>query len=124
MKKNLGKKRICVCCGTKFYDLNKEPAICTNCNHIHASNEQKDDFVDHKVINDLMVARSVEKTQQLSSAEMRYIGVVDIENLDDIANDDIEMAERSFDNGDDAEYDSYINMEEGKDILNPLEDDY
>jgi len=27
----LGKKRICVACGAKFYDLTKSPAICPKC---------------------------------------------------------------------------------------------
>ncbi|GEN62074.1 hypothetical protein AOE01nite_02980 [Acetobacter oeni] len=27
----LGSKRICVSCGARFYDLNKEPAVCPKC---------------------------------------------------------------------------------------------
>ncbi len=30
-KKELGTKRICQECGAKFYDLNKDPAICPKC---------------------------------------------------------------------------------------------
>ena len=30
-KPELGTKRTCVSCGTKFYDLKKEPAACPNC---------------------------------------------------------------------------------------------
>ena len=30
-KPELGTKRVCVACGTRFYDLTKAPAICPNC---------------------------------------------------------------------------------------------
>ena len=30
-KPELGTKRVCVSCGTKFYDLTKQPAICPKC---------------------------------------------------------------------------------------------
>ena len=30
-KPELGTKRVCVSCGTKFYDLSKQPAICPKC---------------------------------------------------------------------------------------------
>lgn len=30
-KPELGTKRVCVSCGTKFYDLQKSPAICPKC---------------------------------------------------------------------------------------------
>lgn len=30
-KPELGTKRVCVSCGTKFYDLQKSPAVCPKC---------------------------------------------------------------------------------------------
>jgi uncharacterized protein (TIGR02300 family) len=30
-KPELGTKRVCVSCGTRFYDLTKQPAICPKC---------------------------------------------------------------------------------------------
>ncbi len=30
-KENWGIKRVCLCCGTRFYDLNKSPILCPNC---------------------------------------------------------------------------------------------
>ena len=30
-KPELGSKRVCVACGTRFYDLNKQPVICPRC---------------------------------------------------------------------------------------------
>ena len=30
-KPELGGKRVCVACSTRFYDLNKQPAICPKC---------------------------------------------------------------------------------------------
>ena len=30
-KPELGLKRVCVACGTKFYDLTRAPAICPKC---------------------------------------------------------------------------------------------
>ena len=34
-KPNLGKKRTCQSCETRFFDLNKNPAICPKCGAIH-----------------------------------------------------------------------------------------
>jgi uncharacterized protein (TIGR02300 family) len=31
VKPELGLKRVCVSCGTKFYDLTKNPAVCPKC---------------------------------------------------------------------------------------------
>ncbi len=31
-KPELGTKRVCVACGTRFYDLGKTPAVCPKCN--------------------------------------------------------------------------------------------
>jgi len=31
-KPELGSKRVCVACSTRFYDLNKQPVICPKCN--------------------------------------------------------------------------------------------
>jgi uncharacterized protein (TIGR02300 family) len=30
-KPELGSKRVCVACGTRFYDINKQPVICPKC---------------------------------------------------------------------------------------------
>ena len=30
-KPELGTKRVCVACGTRFYDLTKSPAVCPKC---------------------------------------------------------------------------------------------
>ena len=30
-KENWGIKRVCLCCGTRFYDLNRSPILCPNC---------------------------------------------------------------------------------------------
>ncbi len=30
-KPELGSKRVCVACGTRFYDLNKQPVVCPKC---------------------------------------------------------------------------------------------
>ena len=33
----LGKKRVCVNCQTKFYDLDREPIVCPSCGFEHAA---------------------------------------------------------------------------------------
>ena len=33
VKESWGKKRTCPKCDTRFYDLNKDPLICPNCEH-------------------------------------------------------------------------------------------
>ncbi|MDR0677583.1 MAG: TIGR02300 family protein [Holosporaceae bacterium] len=61
MNKNWGIKRVCLGCATRFYDFNKSPIICPNCNvvfdpdylskrkktkHIQEKNENIDDIDD------------------------------------------------------------------------------
>lgn len=36
--KNIGLKRVCMFCGTKFYDFNKEEIICPKCGEVFDQN--------------------------------------------------------------------------------------
>jgi uncharacterized protein (TIGR02300 family) len=36
-KPELGAKRVCQECGSRFYDLNREPIVCPKCGHQHTA---------------------------------------------------------------------------------------
>lgn len=41
IKPELGTKRVCVSCGARFYDLNRQPAICPNCSTEQPSDQPR-----------------------------------------------------------------------------------
>ena len=40
-KPELGLKRVCVSCGTKFYDLTKQPAVCVKCGTVQPAEQPR-----------------------------------------------------------------------------------
>ena len=65
-KPNLGKKRTCLSCETRFYDLNKNPAICPKCGE--------------------KFKKSVTKAKRTSTSEKKASGINIIE-ADELAED-------------------------------------
>jgi uncharacterized protein (TIGR02300 family) len=41
IKPELGTKRVCVSCGARFYDLNRQPAICPKCSTEQPSDQPR-----------------------------------------------------------------------------------
>ena len=73
-KPEWGKKRICLACNTKYYDLNKSPIICPSC----GSEFDPDIYLKSRKGKNLSAKVVSEKKQNMSE---------DISNIDDIGTD-------------------------------------
>jgi len=73
-KPEWGKKRICLACNTKYYDLNKSPIICPSC----GSEFDPDIYLKSRKGKNLSAKVVSEKKQNISE---------DISNIDDIEPD-------------------------------------
>jgi len=73
-KPEWGKKRICLACNTKYYDLNKSPIICPSC----GSEFDPDIYLKSRKGKNLSAKVVSEKKQNMSE---------DISNIDDIETD-------------------------------------
>ena len=79
-KESWGKKRTCPKCDTRFYDLNKDPLICPNCEHTFSLDSIMEVF--KKSTKDVSPKKS---TNEKNSSE-----IADIEPEDIILEDDLE----------------------------------
>ena len=73
-KPEWGKKRICLACNTKYYDLNKSPIICPSC----GSEFDPDIYLKSRKGKNLSAKVVSEKKQNMSE---------DMSNIDDIETD-------------------------------------
>jgi uncharacterized protein (TIGR02300 family) len=74
-KPELGTKRICPSCGTKYYDLNRSPIVCPHCGTVfQVTAAQRPERV-------AAVARPVEKPEPTAEIE-REEGVVSLEDVE------------------------------------------
>lgn len=81
-----GLKRICMSCGTRFYDMNKRPIVCPNCD-VEFTGEIKVKTRRSRVVvaNDALA----EENKKLASAEEGDIEIdEDLVSLDDVAEND------------------------------------
>lgn len=88
----LGSKRVCVSCGARFYDLNKEPAVCPKC-----GTEQPAEIPRLKRGGDPVPALPVKKSDP-SEADTD-----DIDLDTDDSDDDSDVMEDTSDLDDDAD---------------------
>ena len=89
VKESWGKKRTCPKCDTRFYDLNKDPLICPNCEHSFSLESIMEVF--KKSTKETPTKKSSEQT---SNTEMEVIEAEDIildEDLDDNANSSMDL---------------------------------
>ena len=107
-KPEWGKKRICLACNTKYYDLNKSPIICPSC----GSEFDPDIYLKSRKGKNLSTKAVSEKNQNMSE---------DISNIDDIetdsdneaVTDDDHLIEINKDNQDtEAEAEVELNIDE------------
>lgn len=109
-----GLKRICLSCGTRFYDFNKRPALCPSCKVEFKAEVKAKGRRSRAAANDEKIAAIAAKpveTEEIE-AEEDTVSLEEVEDMDDA------------DEGDDLESDADIAL--GDDIdedLDTLEDD-
>lgn len=97
---NLGTKRVCVSCSARFYDLNKNPAICPKCGAeqpvelprvrrpVDVPPESKPKTGDDALDNDVDVDLDTDADEDADA------GLPDDAGLDDDDDDDISSADK------------------------------
>ena len=83
-----GLKRICMGCGTRFYDLNKRPIICPSC-RAEFTVEVKTKGRKARIANDDSVKVAVVESAGKETEEIEIVeGEEDVVSLEDVDDDD------------------------------------
>jgi len=84
-KAEWGKKRKCLNCAAKFYDLNKDPIVCPKCNTVF----------DNSILieKNKKIFKAKEKVKEVSIKDEENINPVSSNILDEDIEDNIEIAE-------------------------------
>jgi uncharacterized protein (TIGR02300 family) len=87
-KPELGTKRVCVACGTRFYDLTKSPAVCPKCGTEQPIEQPRPRRTGGNVVED---KRPKKPAPAPEDADVEVEGVEDVEEEDVLeAADDLE----------------------------------
>ena len=87
-KPELGTKRVCVACGTRFYDLTKSPAVCPKCGTEQPVEQPRPRRTGGNVVED---KRPKKVTPAPEDVDVEVEGVEDVEEEDVLeAADDLE----------------------------------
>ena len=107
-KPEWGKKRICLACNTKYYDLNKSPIICPSC----GSEFDPDIYLKSRKGKNLSTKVVSEKKQNMSD-DMTNIDDIDTDTDDEVVSDDDPLLDINTENQDtETEAGVELNIEE------------
>ncbi|MBM3562933.1 MAG: TIGR02300 family protein [Alphaproteobacteria bacterium] len=110
-KPEFGAKRQCQSCGTKFYDLNKNPIVCPKCGAIY-----------HAAALTRTPARAAQ--EQESELEKEDADTASLEEVEETeaAAESLDVEDEVEIEGGDAEDDTFLEEEEGDDDVSGLID--
>ena len=107
-KPEWGKKRICLACNTKYYDLNKSPIICPSC----GSEFDPDIYLKSRKGKNLSTKVVSEKKQNMSE-DMTNIDDIETDTDDEVVSDDDPLLDINTENQDtEAEAGVELNIDE------------
>ena len=107
-KPEWGKKRICLACNTKYYDLNKSPIICPSC----GSEFDPDIYLKIRKGKNLS-AKVVSEKKQNMSEDMTNIDDIEPDTDDEVVSDDDPLLDINTENQDtEAEEGVELNIDE------------
>ena len=92
-----GKKVVCLNCETKFYDLNRKPAICPNCGTEYADPSIETVVTNAKQVFTDDVDTVTDNNLVGSDASESIAEVEDLEIEDDIDDDTISLEDTEYD---------------------------
>ena len=116
-KPEWGKKRICLACNTKYYDLNKSPIICPSC----GSEFDPDIYLKSRKGKNLS-AKVVSEKKQNMSEDMSNIDDIETDTDDEVVSDDDPLIDINTEN-EDSETESGVELNIDEDISFIDEDD-
>ena len=116
-KPEWGKKRICLACNTKYYDLNKSPIICPSC----GSEFDPDIYLKSRKGKNLSAKVVSEKKQNISE-DMSNIDDIETDTDDEVVTDDDPLIEINK-NDQDSEAEAEVELNIDDDISFIDEDD-
>ena len=116
-KPEWGKKRICLACNTKYYDLNKSPIICPSC----GSEFDPDIYLKSRKGKNLSTKVVSEKKQNMSD-DMTNIDDIDTDTDDEVVSDDDPLLDINTKN-EDTETEAGVELNIDEDISFIDEDD-
>ena len=116
-KPEWGKKRICLACNTKYYDLNKSPIICPSC----GSEFDPDIYLKTRKGKNLS-AKVVSEKKQNMSEDMSNIDDIETDTDDEVVSDDDPLLDINTEN-EDTETESGVELNIDEDISFIDEDD-
>jgi uncharacterized protein (TIGR02300 family) len=100
-KPELGLKRVCVACGTKFYDLTRAPALCPKCGTEQPAEQPRL----RRVAGALPAEDKVKKRPVVPEAEGEEVELEDVE-ADETIEDAEELEDEAEGIGEDIEVDA------------------
>ena len=116
-KPEWGKKRICLACNTKYYDLNKSPIICPSC----GSEFDPDIYLKSRKGKNLSPKVVSEKKQNMSE-DMSNIDDIETDTDDEVVSDDDPLLDINTEN-EDTETEAGVELNIDEDISFIDEDD-
>ena len=116
-KPEWGKKRICLACNTKYYDLNKSPIICPSC----GSEFDPDIYLKSRKGKNLS-AKVVSEKKQNMSEDMSNIDDIETDTDDEVVSDDDPLLDINTENQD-TEVEEGVELNIDEDISFIDEDD-
>ena len=116
-KPEWGKKRICLACNTKYYDLNKSPIICPSC----GSEFDPDIYLKSRKGKNLS-AKVVSEKKQNMSEDMSNIDDIETDTDDEVVSDDDPLLDINTENQD-TETEEGVELNIDEDISFIDEDD-
>ena len=116
-KPEWGKKRICLACNTKYYDLNKSPIICPSC----GSEFDPDIYIKNRKVKILSTTAVSEKNQNMSE-DISGIDDIDTDTDNQVVSDDDPLLDINTEN-EDSETESGVELNIDEDISFIDEDD-
>ena len=116
-KPEWGRKRICLACNTKYYDLNKSPIICPSC----GSEFDPDIYLKSRKGRNLS-AKVVSEKKQNMSEDMSNIDDIETDTDDEVVSDDDPLLDINTENQD-TETEEGVELNIDEDISFIDEDD-
>lgn len=110
-----GTKRQCLHCGTKFYDLHRDPILCPNCGKVFLLSEarppryakEEEEEVEVEEVPDVAAPEivSLDEVEAEEGTEDEIPDVEDVEDVEDIGDDDSDVfLEEEDDEDDDLDF--------------------